>query len=523
MKGRYDFTQEMVELFAEGRTKGIFQLDKQSNWSKKVEPGNLLQLSDLIAIIRPGCTRALMDGKSMTQWYVDRKNGTEAVEYIHDSLEPILAATQGVLVYQEQAMTISVELAGFNLQEADDLRKAIGKKKADLMKKVRVKFENGCIITRIVNEEEADEIFGWIEKSSRYSFNKSHSICYAANAYDTAFYKAHYPLEFFCSSLEFAKASLDPHEEVRELATDAKYYGIEIVCPSVIGYSKEFEILDNHRIRFGLSSVKSLTGVNGDKLFDAITEVEELLQKPVQDMSWVEILIYLSPLVNKRAFTSLCTIGFFNSGKNNAHLTRNKSLYQYLAFKSVINKTELKWLQDNYDRFQWSDVVSMFYTLAPLKKEGGGTNTPGRKEAITNEIYVLENPPFDLQDDPMWVATEEIKLMGTPVSIAKIESADTSQANTTCKDVLDGKRGDGIYIAANVIKIHNHKIKKKGKNEGKMMSFLTLEDSSGAIEAIAFPEARDKHVHLLYEDCNALFFGNVDDNGTMILEKMYEL
>jgi len=127
-------------------------------------------------VVVHNCTKAIMDGKSMTQWYVDRKNGTEPLEYIHIALEPILAATQGVLVYQEQAMTISVELADFNLQEADDLRKAIGKKKADLMKKVRVKFENGCIITKIVNQEEADEIFGWIEKSARYSFNKCLSL-----------------------------------------------------------------------------------------------------------------------------------------------------------------------------------------------------------------------------------------------------------------------------------------------------------------------------------------------------------
>jgi len=351
--------------------------------------------------------------------------------------------------------------------------------------------------------------------------SNSHSICYAANAYDTAYYKAHYPIEFFCSSLEFAKASLDPHEEVRELATDAKYYGIDIACPNSSGYSKDFRIIDDHTIRFGLSSVKSLTGVNGDKFLESIGEVEEWLQKPLEDFSWIEVLLFLSPLVNKRAFTSLCTIGFFS--RNGSKLSRNKALYEYLSFKGVVNKNETKWLQSNYERFKWNNAISMLRSLAPSKKEGGGTNTPGRKEAINNEIFVLENPPFDLQDDPMWVATEEIKLIGCPVSIAKIESVDTSQANTTCKDVLDGKRGDQIYIAANVTKIHNHKIKKKGKNEGKMMSFLTLEDSSGAIEAIAFPEARDNNVHLLYEDCNALFYGNVDDNGTMILEKMYEL
>jgi DNA polymerase III subunit alpha len=516
----YKFTQEMIDLFEEGRTKGIFQLDRQSNWSKKTKPSNLGELSDLIAIIRPGCTRALLDGKSMTQHYVDRKDGLEEIEYVHESLEVILKATQGVLVYQEQAMAISVELASFTLQEADVLRKAIGKKKADLMRKVRVKFENGCIITQIVTEEEANEIFSWIEKSSRYSFNKSHSMCYAANSYECAYFKAHWNVEFFCSCLEHAQASLDPHEEVRELITDAKYYDVEIKLPTIDNYSPDFRIEGDKTIYFGLNSVKSLTGVNGKKLLSAIHDMEGALGRPASEFSWTEILIFLSPLVNKKVFTSLCTMGFFSS--KNIKITRNKALYDYLSFKNL-NKKEVEWAQANFEKFKWSNVITMFRSLAPTKKEGGGTNTTGRKEVILNEIYVLENPPFDLQDDPMWIATEEIKLLGCPVSISKIESSDTSDANTTCKDVLNGKQGEGIYIAANITKIHNHTIKKKGKNEGKIMTFLTLEDSSGAIEAIAFPEAREAYSHLIYEDCNSLFFGAVNDSETLIIEKMYIL
>jgi DNA polymerase-3 subunit alpha len=127
------------ELFKEGKTKGVFQLESNlgRSWSKKVSPCNMEELSALIALIRPGCLKAISNGKSMTQHYVDRKHGIDEVEYLHESLESILGNTYGVLVYQEQSMMIAQQIAGFNLQEADILRKAIGKKKAGLMAKVK--------------------------------------------------------------------------------------------------------------------------------------------------------------------------------------------------------------------------------------------------------------------------------------------------------------------------------------------------------------------------------------------------
>ena len=161
-------------LFKEGKTKGIFQLESNLGkaWAKKVEPKNIEELAALISLIRPGTLKAVSDGKSMAQHYVDRKHGKDKVIYLHDSLEDILKSTYGVILYQEQSMLIAQKLAGFNLQEADDLRKAIGKKKADLMATIKTKFIEGCKKTRVVNEEIAKEIFSWIEKSSRYSFNK---------------------------------------------------------------------------------------------------------------------------------------------------------------------------------------------------------------------------------------------------------------------------------------------------------------------------------------------------------------
>lgn len=123
--------EDTWDLICSGKTKGVFQLESNlgKSWAKRVKPRNIEELAALISVIRPGTLKAVQDGKTMTQHFVDRKNGMEEVTYLHPSLEPILKGTQGVLVYQEQSMQIAQQLAGFDLQEADNLRKAIGKRK----------------------------------------------------------------------------------------------------------------------------------------------------------------------------------------------------------------------------------------------------------------------------------------------------------------------------------------------------------------------------------------------------------
>ena len=192
--------QKTWRLFKDGRTKGVFQLESNlgKSWSKKLAPSNLEELAALIALIRPGCLKAIADGKSMTQHYVDRKSKKDKVVYFHESLEDILKPTYGVLVYQEQSMRIAQKLAGFDLQEADKLRKAIGKKKADLMAKVKEDFLVGCETVAVVDHATAQEVFSWIEKSSRYSFNKSHAVAYAMNSYCQLGIKLIIPKNFFC-------------------------------------------------------------------------------------------------------------------------------------------------------------------------------------------------------------------------------------------------------------------------------------------------------------------------------------
>lgn len=162
------------DLFAQGNTKGVFQLETRfgQQYSKQLKPENIEHLAGLMSILRPGCIESVRDGKNVAEHYILRKNGEEEVDYVHPSLKDILDETYGEMIYQEQSMRIAQEIAGFNLEEADILRKSIGKKKADLMAKVKGMFLEGCEKKGIVSKEVAEQIFGWIEKSQRYSFNK---------------------------------------------------------------------------------------------------------------------------------------------------------------------------------------------------------------------------------------------------------------------------------------------------------------------------------------------------------------
>lgn len=510
------------QLFAEGKTKGIFQLESNlgKSWAKKLAPTNIEELSALIAIIRPGTLKAYVDGKSMTQHYVDRKHGREEVTYLHPALEDILKTTYGVLVYQEQSMRIAEKIAGFNLQEADVLRKAIGKKKADLMNEVKKSFIAGAERVGIVTKEEAEQIFGWIEKSSRYAFNKSHSVSYAVCSYWSAFFKAHNTLEFFLSYLYYANEKQDPHQEIYDLISEAKLFDIQVKIPSLANFNEKFNITNN-KIFFGIKDIKSLTGKTGDKLVESIDTAQKELGKSITKFTWLEILLYLSPHVSSTAFKALASIGFFRDFADK--ITRNKALYDYDIFRTL-TKAEQTWTQSNYKDRKWKTFVECLKDLAPTKKEGGGTSKADRKQAIENEIQLLINPPYELDDDPAWVIDQEVKFLGCPVSMAKVETSDTSAANTTCKEIVNGKKGKDLCIVANVQRVSEYKIT-KGESKGQLMAFLTIEDDTCMLDSvIVFPKVKEKYKYVLYEGNNLIFCGSVGENdNSFIVNQIHEI
>lgn len=466
------------------------------------------------------CLKAYADGKSMTQHYVDRKHGREEVTYFHPALEDILKPTYGVLIYQEQSMRIAQKIAGFNLQEADTLRKAIGKKKADLMNEVKKAFIEGSARVGIVKKEEAEQIFEWIEKSSRYSFNKSHGVSYAVCSYWSAYQKAHNTKQFFLSYLYHANEKQDPHREIYELVSEAKLFDIQVKTPNLSNYENKFNI-KNNTIYFGIKDIKSLTGNTGDKLIQSIAESEKEAGKKIKEFSWLEILLFLSPKINSASFKALASIGFFKGFSE--IISRNKALYDYDIFKNL-TASEKKWLTTHYAEHNWNNLIEALTSLSPTKKEGGGTSKAERKQIIENEIQLLVDPPYDLEDDPSWIIDQETKFLGCPISLSRIEASDTSAANTTCKEIINGKRGKDLCIVANIQRLSEYKTT-KGETKGQLMAFLTIEDETCILDSvIVFPAVKDKYKYVLYEGNNLIFCGSVTGkDNAFIIDAIHEI
>ena len=202
----------------------------------------------------------------------------------------------------------------------------------------------------------------------------------------------------------------------------------------------------------------------------------------------------MSPKINATAFKALCSIGFFSTKKT--AISRNKALYEYLIFREL-TKAETSWFIKNYPDKKWDTMYDAFLDLAPVKKQGGGTSKVERNQIVLNEARLLKDPPYDLSDDPAWIIEQETKFLGCPISLSKIESSDTSVSNTSCKEIVNGKSGNGICVAANINRLATHKIK-KGKKQGSLMAFLTIEDSSCSLDSVVvFPDVRTKYQYIL--------------------------
>ena len=494
------------ELISDGNTKGVFQLESRlgKTTAKKLKPENIEQLSALIAILRPGTLEAIRDGKSVTNHYIDKKNGLESVDYFHPALESILHTTYGEMIYQEQAMEIAKVLAGFNLQEADSLRKAIGKKKPEEMAKVKKKFIKGCKKLKVVNEEEAEQIFGWIEKSQRYSFNKSHSVSYAMNAYLSAFAKAHFPKVFFASYLRFAKDKINPQDEIKALVQNATEMDIDVRTPDLRNMN-EFFILKNNKVYFGLTDIKSV----GSSVFKKIEiQVNGLV---IANMSWLEILLNILTNINSTAAKSLIQSGavsFLNK-------TRSSMLFEYNLVNSLTHK-ELEFISNNLSTNQ-----NLLYHLEHLYSNCPKLNK-NRKSVILDLIESYKKPPYSLEDSPEWIADNEDALLGCAITCGKIDMYDISMTNCSCKEFKNNNQTQNIILGGEIDDINVVKTK-NGKNPGSYMAFVTLKDSTGSIDSVIFfPEQYKEYKNVLFVGNIIIIKGNrTKSNDGIIVEKAY--
>jgi DNA polymerase-3 subunit alpha len=493
-------------LISSGNTKGCFQLESRlgRSMAKKLKPNNIEQLSGLLSILRPGCLEAMRDGKSVSNHYIDKKNFEEPIDYFHDSLEPILKTTYGEMIYQEQAMEIARVIAGFNLQEADMLRKAIGKKKPEEMAKIKTKFIDGCKNTGTISENQADQIFGWIEKSQRYSFNKSHAISYAMNCYLSAYAKAHYPRVFFAAYLRFAKDKIDPQTEIKELVQNAIEMNI-LICNPDIRLINEFVELDDKCIYFGLTDIKGV----GKSAFDKLSKRVKEKNIDLHSIEWLDYL-YLLASVNSIGAKALIQSGALDF----LRISRNKMLFEYNIFSSLTDK-EQEVMLSVLDRNK--PLSKNLYALTQQKISNK------RKDAISKLITSLNFPPYSLEDSIEWLADTENLLLGYSISCSKIDMYDISMVTCSCKEFNNKQSNNkNIMLAGEIENVRIVKTK-KGKSAGAEMAFVTINDGTAATDSIVyFPEAYRQYR-------NQLFVGNIvivkggksKNNDSLVAEKTF--
>lgn len=472
-------------LISEGNTKGCFQLESRLGqmMAKKLKPTNIEQLSALISIMRPGCLEAYRDGKSVSNHYIDKKNQEEEVDFFHESLEPILKTTYGEMVYQEQAMQICQKVANFDLTEADKLRKAIGKKKPEEMKKLKKLFMKKTQKTKIISKEEADQVFGWIEKSQRYSFNKSHAVSYAYNAYLSAYIKAHFPKHFFASYLKFAKDKIDPLKEIQELVSNANQMGIDVYKPSIHKPSKEFFIDEkDHNIYFGLTDIKGV----GESVYNKITEILNTLD--LSSMNFGQTYCKFLQHINSTSAKALISVGAID----NINISRNRMLFYYDALSSLTSR-EISVIGPIFNKEP--DIIKALTLLLDNTEK---KLIARRKASIMSIINSINKPPYSLDDSAEWLSNNERFYLGISLTCHKIDGCDIYSANSECQDLLKNSCPKQPVVGAEIIDINVIKTK-RGLNPGQEMAFVKAEDSTGCCDLVVFPEEYTKYKDLLIE------------------------
>lgn len=476
------------KLISDGNTKGVFQLESRLGqmMAKKLKPSNIEELAALISIIRPGCLEAMRDGKSVTNHFIDKKNGQESIDYFHSSLEPILKTTYGEMVYQEQAMQIAQQIAGFNLQEADMLRKAIGKKNPEEMAKIKKIFTDKSKELGIVNDKESEEIFGWIEKSQRYSFNKSHAISYAMNAYVSAYAKCHHTNEFFVSYLRFAKDKVDPTREISELISNANELNIKVYRPDLRKLNPEF-ILDGDIVYFGLTNIKGL----GDSVCEKLLNIIKDYGLPIEDFNLNRLLFIVLDNINSTAAK-----GLISSGSLDYLKTSRKKILFYLDIIQNLSKRE-KELIINKDIFGASLEEILSSILNDVNKK--------RKDVIQSLISAVKKPAYSLEDNYEWIASIEKQYLGASITCSVIDGRDLEAANSDCRSLSKSSvLPKNIILGAEISDINVVKTK-SGANPGQEMAFLKLIDGTGSCDVIIFPKEFANYKEVLTKDNTVMF------------------
>ena len=453
---------DTYKLLSSGDTTGVFQLEStgMKDLLSRLKPEHFDDVIALVALYRPG---PLDSG--MVDDFVERKHGRKAVKYLVPELEPILKETYGVIVYQEQVMKIASVLANYSMSEADDLRKAMGKKIYEIMARHRKRFMDGAK-ERGIPPNKAEQIFDLIEKFGGYGFNKSHSAAYALIAYQTAFLKTHYPVELMAALLTSEMHSTD---NVVKYITECRGHDIDVLPPDINESNKDFTVKGS-KIRFGLAAVKNV----GEGAIESICRTRN-------ESRFASLFDFCKQVpfkkVNKRVVESLIKCGAFDfTGYFRSQLMA--SMEDAIEYGQRTQK-------EKADR-----QMSLFDMGG---KDGEDINLPaipGIDEWDQKELlgFEKESLGFYISGHPL---TKYKDILG------KYTNADT----VSLKDKNDGS----IARIGGVVR-HVKTIKTK---KGDLMAFVLMEDLHGSVEVIIFSSVYTKYSDLLTEDNAIIVQGKV--------------
>ncbi|MEZ5142035.1 MAG: DNA polymerase III subunit alpha [Acidimicrobiales bacterium] len=462
------------ELLQRGDSIGVFQLEggPMRALIRSLAPTCFEDIAALVALYRPGPM-----GVNMHNDYADRKNGRKPVEYFHPDAEELLADTYGLMIFQESVMRVSQRFAGYSLAEADNLRKACGKKKRDLMEKERAKFVEGCTATGY-GEALGTHLFDIIENFADYAFNKSHSYGYGLVAYQTAYLKANYPVEYLACLLTSVKTSL---EKAAVYLNECRQMGIPVLVPDVNVSESDFVArfdpeTGRGSIPFGLSAVRNV----GEGL------VEHILRERHEHGPFADFYDFCdrvdTAVLNKRTVESLIKAGGFDSlGHPRQGLLA--------VYEQIIDRTMSRRRKEAEGQFELFAVLD----------EGGADGAA--VDELRTEIPDLEfdkRTRLSFEKEMLGLYVSDHPLMGAEAALRRRSDCAIHELET----VDDGAvRTVGGLVTA---------LQRKWTKKGDLMAVFVLEDLQSSIEVMVFPKTMQAYGHLLEDDAVVVVKGRVD-------------
>jgi DNA polymerase-3 subunit alpha len=467
------------DLLRRGDTLGIFQLESGwvSDFLREMGPKVFEDIIATVALCRPGPM------EHIPEYLANRKKGAK---YPHPKLEPYLRDTHGIMIYQEQIMQVAAAVAGFSLSQADLLRRAVSKKKKEILDEQRAAFLEGCRKNGL-DDESANSIYDLIMKFANYGFNRSHAAAYALVAYRTAYLKANYPVQFMAALMTSVMSS---SEKVALYVNEAKKMGIDVLPPDVNSSRAEFTVVrgtgGSQSIRFGLLAVKNV----GRGTIDAIVTERES-HGPFRSLREFCERVSADSL-NKRVLESLIKCGAFDSlGAKRSQLLA--VLEQTLEAAQRVQRTR------NEGQISFFDL-DVFESDVPTQSS---SNTEGLGFGVMSD----ELPDIEDFSSKELLAMEK-ELLGLYVSghpLAEYEEAIASITETSITDLADYKDGSTVIIGG-VITAE----KRINTKSGEPMAFVTVEDLTGSLEVVVFPKVFQKKRTIIEPDKVVAVRGNIN-------------